>query len=181
MRTTAATLMLVLMLASGVAPASAGRAHFGSMTCSDLEEPLRWGERHDLRHARFAMPAGDGEVTLVLTRRVVALQLSDRILRELDRELDREEDESAGWLEHVIKGAVIGGVRNLLDHSLECRVAELRDVRYRDGRLVLVTEDGDRIFEDVKYDDRPILESFADEDARAFVREFRRLKGGASR
>jgi len=49
-------------------------------------------------------------------------------------------------------------------------------VRYRDGRLILVTEDGDRIFEDLDINDHEVLEGFAEHDARAFVREFRRVK-----
>ena len=175
MRTAVLTLMLAL-LSVGAPPAEARSLHLRSIDCSDLSPPLEWGPRHDPGRARFTMVSEDGDVALLLTRRVVALQFSDRVFGKIDREFEREEDEWDGWLEHAIKSAVIGGVRALLNHSLECPLDELRDVRYRDGRLTLITEDGDRIFEDVKCDDQDVLECFASNDARAFVQEFRRLK-----
>jgi hypothetical protein len=92
----------------------------------------------------------DRAAALVLTRDRVAVQLSDRALRDFDREISREkDDEDGGVIADAIKGAILGSVRALLDHSLECPVEDLRDVRYRDGRLILITEDGDRIFEDL--------------------------------
>ena len=126
--------------------------------------------------ARFAMLTEDRAAALVLTRDVVAVQLSDRTLRKLDRKIAREKDDEDGLLARVIKSAVLGSVRALLDHSLACPIADLRDVRYRDGRLELITEDGDRIFEDLKINDQEVLESFSPADARAFVHEFRRAK-----
>jgi hypothetical protein len=114
---------------------------------------------------------------MLITRDRVAVQLSARVLRYLDRDLHREKDDEDGLFARVIKGAVLGGLRELLDHSIECPLDELRDVRYRDGRLELIAKDGDRVLEDLKINDREVLESFSDADARAFVHEFRRLKG----
>ena len=77
---------------------------------------------------------------------------------------------------NVIKNVVLSSVRSMLDHCLECPLDDLRDARYRDGRLELITRDGDRLFEKLEVDGEPVLESFAPESARAFVREFHRQK-----
>ena len=170
--------VLALLLAA-LLPAGAASAHDHHVTIGSCEvrEPLDWGARHDQRRARFAMLTEDRAAALVLTRDRVAIQLSDRALRDLDREISREkDDEDGGVIAGAIKGAILGSVRALLDHSLECPLEDLRDVRYRDGRLILITEDGDRIFEDLNINDHEVLEGFSEHDALAFVREFRRAK-----
>ena len=176
MRKAILTLLLVALLPAGAALA---RDHHVSVGSCEVREPLELGARHDLRRARFSMLTGDHAAALVLTRDVVAVQLSDRTLGKLDREFARErhEDDEDGFLASIIKSAVLGSVRAMLDHSLECPIDKLRDARYRDGRLELITVDGERIFDDLKIDDREALESFSDSDARAFVQEFHRLKG----
>lgn len=174
MRTALVALMLATLLPAGAA--FAGDHHLTINSC-EVREPLEWGARHDQRHARFAMLTEDRGAELLITRDLVALQLSDRTLRKLDREMARDRDEDDGVIAGAIKSAVLGSVRSLLDHSVECPLDELRDVRYHDGRLELITVEGDRVFEDLKINDRELLESFSDADARAFVHEFRRLKG----
>jgi len=174
MRTAVITLMLAMLLPAGAAFAHDHHVNIGSC---EVREPLEWGARHDLARARIAILTEDRAATLVLTRDRVAIQLSDQTLRKLDREIAREkDDEDGGVIADAIKGAILGSVRALLDHSLECPVEDLRDVRYRDGRLILITEDGDRIFEDLNINDHEVLEGFSEHDALAFVREFRRVK-----
>jgi hypothetical protein len=174
MRTAIVTLILAALLPAGAAFAHDHELNFGSC---QVREPVEWGARHDLRRARFAMLTEDRSAELVLTRDLVAIQLSGRIIGKLDHDLARERDEDDGVIAGALKGAILGSVRALLDHSLECPLDELRDVRYRDGRLEFITEDGDRIFEDLRIDDREVLECFQAADARAFVHKFRRLKG----
>jgi hypothetical protein len=177
MRRAAFFLLLAVVFPAGVCLAHDHHGHAGRMLGCEVEPPMTWASRHDIGRARYAMPTRDGSVTLLLTRGEVVVQLSDRTMRKIDRELDEERDEDEGALADAIKGAVLGGVRSLLDHSLEYPLDELRDVRYREGRLELITEDGDRVFEDIRIDDRDLLESFRPQDARAFVEEFRALKG----
>jgi len=173
MRRALPILLLMMLLSAGAAFAHDHHVNVGSC---EVREPLEWGARHDLARARFAMLTEDRAVALVLTRDLVAIQLSDRAFHKLDREIEREKDEDGGVIADAIKGAILGSVRALLDHSLECPIADLRDVRYRDGRLILITEDGDRIFEDLNINDHEVLEGFSEHDALAFVREFRRAK-----
>jgi hypothetical protein len=174
MRKAVLTLILAALLPAGAALAHDHHVKLGSC---EVGAPLDWGARHDLSRARYAMLTEDRAVALVLTGDMVAVQLSDRVLRDLDRDIKREQrDEEDGVIGGAIKGAILGSVRALLDHSLECPVEDLRDVRYRDGRLILVTEDGGRIFEDLSVNDHEVLEGFSEHDAQAFAREFRLAK-----
>ena len=169
-----AAVFLALAAAQPGLPEGPNAAASGLSCC---EFPARWAARHDSEDARIAITTEDGDVTLLLTRRVVALQLSDRTFHKVNRELRRKNDEEEdNPIAGAIKTAVIGGVRALLDHSAECPVRELNDVAYRGGRLIFTTEDGDRIFEDVEVDNSDVMSDFSERDAREFVREFRRLK-----
>ena len=176
MRRAALILFLTVLFPAGVSFAHGHGRHGMSFGDCEVAPPAAWRPRHDTGRARHVMVTRDGAVELLLTPRRVALQLSDRTMREIDREMDRELEDEDGVLADAIKSAVIGGVRALLRHSLECPLDELRDARYRDGRLELVTVDGERVFEDVEIDDRDLLESFRAQDAQAFVEEFHRLK-----
>jgi hypothetical protein len=175
---TAALAFLLLTLVP--APAALAHRHHAIVTgscCHDLDSPVFWAPRCDIEAARFAITSQNKSVDLVLSRRVVALQLSDRVMHKLDRELRHAEDEDEGFLADAIKSAVLGGVRALLDHSLQCPLDELRDAECRHGRLVITSEDGERVFASIEIDDDSVMESFSEWDAQAFVREFHRLKG----
>lgn len=178
MRRAALLLFLAVLFPAGVSFAHGHGRHATSFGDCEVAPPAAWGPRHDTGRARYVMATRDGAVELLLTRGRVALQLSDRTMREIDRDMDRELEDEDGVLADAIKSAVIGSVRALLRHSLECPLDELSDARYRDGRLELVTVDGERVFEHVEVDDQDLLESFRPQDARAFVEEFHRLKRG---
>jgi hypothetical protein len=172
--TSFAAVFLALAAAQPGLPEGPNAAASGLSCC---EAPARWAARHDSEDARIAITTEDGDVTLLLTRRVVALQLSDRTFHKVNRELRRKkQEEEDNPIAEALKTAVIGSVRALLDHSAECPVRELSDVAYRGGRLIFTTEDGDRIFEDVEVHDSDVMGDFSERDAREFVREFRRLK-----
>jgi hypothetical protein len=177
MRTVAIALLFALLLPAGAALAERHEHHGATVNSLEVRPPAEWGPRHDQSRASFVMLTGDRGAEMLLTRRVVALQFSDRTLRRIDRDFAREREEDEGVIADAIKGAVLGSVRALLDHSVECPLDQLRDVRYRDGRLELVARNGERLFEDLEIDDRTVLESFSPADARAFVHEFQRLKG----
>ena len=182
MRTPSALLLSLALLAPGAlaVPGAAlardgdDRCFGGSFDVCNVHAPAAWGHRHDVRHARIQILNHDRSVSLLLTDDVVAFQLSDRAMRKVDRELERarEEDEDGFVLATVFKGAVLGGVRSLLDHSLECPLDELRDVRIRDGQLEFLDRDGRRVFDGIREDGEPLLASFSDADQRAFVDAF---------
>jgi hypothetical protein len=116
-------------------------------------------------------------VDLLLTPSAVAFQLSDRKMESLERELrDEQNADVDNALGSAIKTAVLAGVRVLLKHSAECSIRDLRDVDYRNGALVFTSSDGDKVFGDIEENDGDLMASFPESQARAFVREFRRLK-----
>ena len=175
--------LAVALLASSLMIASSASAHdrdvcSGSLNLgSGVAAPARWAPRHDTRLARFVITSSDGKVELLLTPTAVAFQLSDRKLNSIERELRDEQnsgDDSA--IGDAIKTAVLAGVRVLLKHSAECPVRELGDVDYRNRTLVFLTPDGERVFDGLEVNDGALLGAFAEPEARAFVREFRRLK-----
>ena len=174
MKTALAALAALTLLSGTEAWAGKGCPGF-SIGGSDPN--TRWADRCATRDADFVITTEDGAVSLLLVDGVVAMQLSDRSMKKVHRELKDEQNEAEdNAFARAIKSAVLNGVRSLLDHSLECRVRDLRSVSYRNDRLVFVTNDGDRIFEKIEVDDRDALASFSPEDARAFVAEFRRAK-----
>jgi len=145
-------------------------------TGSDDDSPGRIGPRRHPRDARTAIATRDGMVALLLTRDAVAMQLTDRGLRDIGRDMDEDLEEEEGFLAGIIQAAVRSSVTTMLKRSVEYPVSEIRDVSYRDGRLVFTSEDGERVFDSVTVNDTDVMTSFSDADARAFAREFRRLK-----
>jgi hypothetical protein len=150
----------------------------GAHTLSCGGDRVHFAERRDPAGARLAITTEDGKVCLLLTDREVALQLSDRMLRRVDRKLRKHEEERDNVIGNAIATVVIGTVRELIDNSFTCRLRDLRDVSYEDGRLRMVDRDGQLVFGDAEIGDTDVMCAFSDRDARAFVREFRRWKNG---
>ncbi len=151
----------------------AGDLEIHSLHCS---APAYLAPRHDADDVRLGIETESGGATLLVTDRVVAVQLSDRMMKRVRRELRDDAEAGDNALAVAIKDVVMSAVRRMLDHSLECRVEDLRDVRYRDGRLEFVTNDGGRLFDTVDVEGRTVVADGAERDALAFVREFHRVK-----
>ncbi|HEX8274313.1 MAG TPA: hypothetical protein VF615_16875 [Longimicrobiaceae bacterium] len=179
----AAAALLLLLLLAVPARAVSAQIHGTRVTVSadsDDDSPGRLGQRRDPRGARSAIATRDGKVALLLTRDEVVMQLTDRALRDIRREMaedmDEDDDGEEGFLEGIVQAAVRRSVSSMLNRSVEYPVSDLRDVQYRGGRLLFTTRDGERVFENVNVNDTDVMESFSEADARAFVREFQRLK-----
>jgi len=140
--------------------------------------PARPGPRHDLRDARFAVTTTDDVASLLLTRRVLALQLTERALGRIGDEMDEDDDNDGdgGFIGRLVASVVKSSVRGVLRRSLEIPIDDVRSVDYRGGRLVITTEEGDRVFDEVEVNDTEVMESFSRRDAEEFVRQFRVLK-----
>jgi hypothetical protein len=146
-----------------------------SMKCCNA--PTRWAPREDTRDAGTVITTDDGDVSLLLTSHRVAVQLSDHTWHKLDRKLrEKQDDDEDNVLATAIKQVVISSVRSMFDHSVECRVRDLERVDYSGGRLIFTAENGDRVFENLEVNDRDVMASFTERDARAFVRAFRAAK-----
>ncbi|MFL5542487.1 MAG: hypothetical protein ACJ8J0_26105 [Longimicrobiaceae bacterium] len=141
----------------------------------DSDAPVRPGPRRDLRDAEFAMTTTNDVASLLLTRRVLALQLTERALARIGRDMDEDGDDD-GIVARFVSSVVRSSVRGVLRHSLQIPIDDVRSVDYRGGRLEITTEDGDRVLEEVEINDTYVMESFSRRDAEAFVRQFRALK-----
>ena len=171
--------LVVLSFALTQAPNALARGHDCPKITLDstCNPPSHLAPRVDGRDAKYLINTEDGGASLVLTRNAVAMQLTDRAFRDVNRHLDHIEDEDDNLLAESIKAVVLGGVRSLLDHSIECSIRDLHDIEYRHGRMVFITEDDDYVFENLNVDDRDVVEGFSEQDAREFIRQFHRLKG----
>jgi len=176
MKNSPLTFVLPVALATASFLVGAPAAKACTVSCSG--DHVRWAEHHNPGDARCAITTEDGKVTMLLTDRVIALQLSDRTLHRVRHELrDKESDQEDNPLGYAIAAAVIGTVRALIDDSFEVRLRDLRDVSYDNHRLVLTARNGDSVFQDSNICDTDVLTAFSDQDAQRFVREYRKLKG----
>ena len=167
---------MVLLIPAGGALAHGHDAPSARVNATCCKSPACWADRHDTDEARLAIETEDRDATLMITDRVVALQLSERTLRKVRRELRNEQEDEDNPIARAVMAAVFSGVRTLLDHSVECPIRDLRDVQYRDGELVFIAENGERLFGGLDVNDRDVTQSFSEPDARRFVAEFRRAK-----
>lgn len=172
-------LLPLLLVTAEAAPAQQTAQSRTSVQVSDggsSDSPGRIGRRRDPRDARIAITTRDDMVALLLTPDVVTMQLTDGGLRQVRRDMREDEDEADGFFAEMVRAAVRGTVETMLKRSVEYPVDELRDVSYRGGRLAFTGMDGEPVFESVNVNDTEVMEGFSDADARAFVREFRRVK-----
>lgn len=171
-------LPLLATAALSPAPALAGRYHDYDVTVGDIREPAHWVPRRDARDAAQVLHTRDGKVALLLFRDAVTLQLSDRTMRRIDAEFAsaRDDDDPEGPLGQAFEAAVIAGVRVMLRHGAECRLRDIRDCDYLGGRLVLRTEDGERLFDNLESGDDDLMTQFPEADSRRFAEALRKLK-----
>lgn len=167
-------LAAALLLAPAHDLAAQGR-HGHRVEVSDHDG--RMGPRRTLSQTDFAITTTNHMASLMLVDGKVAMQLTDRALRDINRDMEQEaREEDEGFLARTIANAVRSSVGSMLRRSIEVPVSEIESVEYRRGRLVFTTEDGDEIFENVEVNDTDLMEAFSPSDAQAFVREFRALK-----
>lgn len=170
----------LVLLGFAAEPALSPRAsaHATSITCCGRGKDLHVSDRQDPSDSRIAITTQGGEVTLLLTDRDVVFQLSERTLHKVHKELKDAKNEQDNWFANAIVTAVTGTVREVLDHSLTCRVSDLRDVSYEGGRLVFIGRNGRSVFGHTRGCNADAERAFSERDAREFVREFRELKAG---
>lgn len=130
----------------------------------------------DIGPDRFAILSDQGAVRMGLTDEFVYFALSDSVIAEASAEM--EEDASG---EEGIGASIAGMVRGSVERALRFRtkypLAEIRDIRWEDGRMVVEFENGATgLGDNIHVDDRPLEESFAREDVEAFAAEFRKVR-----
>jgi hypothetical protein len=126
----------------------------------------------------FAANTENGAIRLGLTRERVYFELSEQLREHVDSEIESGIGESENRIARSIGAAVRRGIAGALDVEIDYRVDDIRDIDYRDGELVfdfVDPRDGEAL-RSTDIDDEPITRAFSEDDARAFVAAFRRLK-----
>lgn len=124
------------------------------------------------------MPAGDsvgitnrtGAVLLSVARDSVSMGFSPATLEKIRKETDTTSVGSGlgGMIERKVKSSV----QSMLSTRVMVPVDNIESVRYEDGAIQFTYRSRPRgmKLEDIKIDKEPVLQSFREEDARAFIK-----------
>jgi hypothetical protein len=111
----------------------------------------------------------DGSVDLLLVGDRIAVKLSDSVLADVKQKLDttKAKEGLGAFIEKTVKSTVSSALSTRVEYPL----ADVKDARYEDGKLVLEPKDGGklRLLEGTKVNGRSALESFRPDDARRFA------------
>ena len=162
---TLAMCALALCLTGGTASA----AHF-SMSINSDDHNSVIGSRHDTGDARVAITTRDGNTVLMLVDDAIAVQLSDRALKQIDDEKAKKE---TNFLEELL----VSGVKLALGKSVEYPLSHVRNVEYRDGALRLTNDQNKPVFTEMKVNGTEVLRDFTAADATRFVNAWRARRG----
>lgn len=147
-------------------------------SCGDSESPGMDFGGDEIGPDRHSIVGEDGEVKMGLTDEYVYFSLSDETLEEARSEMRRDADEEGA--SGFVGGVLEKTVGRALGFRARLPVSEIDEIRWEDGRMRIVFTDSDRSFGDnLSIEDRPVTESFTEEDVRAFAAAFRQVKAGA--
>jgi hypothetical protein len=132
-----------------------------SIGLSSNDSRVELASRRNPRNAQLAITSRDGSTVLMLTKDVVAMQLSDAALAKLEAE---EKKEDLNFLEELI----LAGVQLAVGKSMEYPLANMK-ADYRNGALFFANEKNEPIFTEVKVNGVEILKNFSAADASRFV------------
>ena len=119
-----------------------------------------------------------GEVEMGLTDRVLYSRLSPETQAEIAADMEAESKDQEG-LGGRIARAVTGAVAEGLGTAVQVPLADVRDVRFEGGRLVIEMADGEPSpFENSSTDDKPLLEQFSARDAERLAAAFDKITAG---
>ena len=121
----------------------------------------------------------NGGIDLALIGDSISTGLSPRALRTVRAETDTASVSGTGFgaqVERMVKGTVQGAVGKRIGFP----ISDVREVRYDGEKLVFEWVDKPRtLFDKTKIDGKPLLASFAPEDARRFADAVNARKGKA--
>jgi hypothetical protein len=124
-----------------------------------------------------AIRTTDGNVEMALRGDRVQLGLSDKVLGQVrDRLAADSAGSSSGALGGMIKGIVRSSVQGALATRMEYPLDEIEEISYDGTRLRLVVRGKGPQLDHADVNHRPLMESFAPEDARRFVEAVRAAK-----
>ena len=131
-------------------------------------------ERQSTDRAHFAIVSRDGGATLLLMDTTIVAQMTDRGLARMN---SREAtDTISGQVNRLIARMALGALQPLFDHGIAYHLRDMADAKYADGRLQILSANGEEVFHDTEIGHEPLMESFAPGDARAFAKRAREAR-----
>lgn len=120
----------------------------------------------------------DSAVNLVLQGDRILAGLSPKKIAEIRAELTAPKSGDTSGFAGAIAAMVKEQVAEHIDTHAVYPLAEIRDIRYENGEIVIVDARGNtaRLFGSVQVDKQPLSKSFDPEDARRFVEAARARK-----
>lgn len=110
---------------------------------------------------------------MFLTNSAVYLQMTDDGIKEIGNDHDAETKDE-GFLGHMVKAMALSGVKQLLDHSLELPLVDVRAASVRGGQVILVACDGKEVFDNVKVNGE--VQTYPQDKAEDFVKMINRQR-----
>ena len=124
--------------------------------------------------------SADSSVDLVLSGENILAGLSPKMVEQVKAEMDKQSDRGdtsgfAGSIKHLVKTSVAGAIGT---HAVY-RLADMRDIRYEDGRIVFEAKDGKQhdLFGNTKVNGNKASNEFRPDDAQRFVEAARNRMG----
>lgn len=155
-----ATCTLALLLST---PALAKDGISISLNSDDSRTEL--GPRHDVRDARMAIATKDRSVVLLLMDDVVAMQLTDATLNNMESKKKKE----TNFFEEL----VLAGVQVAVGKSVEYPIASIRSFDYANGALRVIGADNKPVFTEIKVNGTDVLRDFSRADVTRFANAVR--------
>ncbi len=182
-------LMTALSLAATLGCAGGSDAHGGSESSAAMDTtsaahapvsgaPTMGPEPGDsLAEGDVRIVTTNGGIDLALIGDSISTGLSPQALRTVRTETDTTAVSGTGFgaqIEKMVKGTVQGAVGKRIGFP----ISEVREVRYDGEKLVFAWAGEPRkLFDNTKIDGKPLLASFAPEDARRFAAAVNARKG----
>jgi hypothetical protein len=163
---------LFLFLIVALPDSSTAQKNQAFITAQDIDADIV--QRVTPDQAEEAIRTRGGSVDLMLTDSRLIIQFSDHFLENIQQEINKERTGDSGFVDAILS-AVSGGVQTLLDRAMAIPLHELREIRYDDGRLIIIHQNGKEIFNDLEVDGIDVMEDFTPDDGHRFAAAAERL------
>jgi len=157
---------LALLLPASAMFAAAAKKPGVNISFSSDDDRTHFGPRHTAGEARLAITSRDGSTMLMLLNDNIAVQLTDKALRNVDTKKE------STFVEELLASAV----RLAVGKAVEYPIANIRTADVRDGELRLITDEDKPVFSELKVNGTDVFHDFSAADATRFVNALRAAK-----
>lgn len=114
---------------------------------------------------------GDSTVDLILRGNQVLAGLSPKTVARVQSEMQKSSVKDSSGFGAIISSTVKSAISSNIGMHAAYPVADIRDMRYEDGQLIIERADGSetRLFGDAKVDRRNVSKTFREDDAERFI------------